>query len=246
MLYKQIKGILSSEKEHILQNGFVALRGIDLSVQLDIVEPFNSFACYWNNLKTDSFMHDGGKYRQRRIGKFSYYNSDDKLVFHPNETDFFQSKYVNAVNGGIRRNFLVIEHNFAKSLLLNKLIRYCLSLIPVFGYKFVKINTHLFRVVCNSTMVGLPTPEGIHRDGHHYVSQHLIARYQVRGGISGIYDLDENPLLHCQLNWPLDSLILDDQRVKHDVSPVFPKFDDQEGYRDVLIIDYNFLDEDYL
>lgn len=31
-------------------------------------------------------------------------------------------------------------------------------------------------------MQGNPTPEGIHKDGHTFISMHMIGRYNIEGG----------------------------------------------------------------
>ncbi|WP_373691143.1 2OG-Fe dioxygenase family protein [Endozoicomonas sp. SESOKO3] len=56
-----------------------------------------------------------------------------------------------------------------------------------------------------------------------------------------MYSNKNVPIEHKQLNWFLDSIIINDEVVKHDVSPLFPALQDQPGWRDMLIIDYNFV-----
>jgi hypothetical protein len=47
----------------------------------------------------------------------------------------------------------------------------------------------------------------------------------VFGGISGIYQLtNDQPIMHKQLCEFFDTIILDDRVLRHDVLPIFPKF----------------------
>ncbi|WP_122055730.1 2OG-Fe dioxygenase family protein [Vibrio sp. Evd11] len=198
---------------------------------------------YWDDLPLDTYMGDGGTYRQRRFGSFEYC-LNTKALKKSSQNYFYQSKDINPLNGGNNRTFEDVCDDFSSSDFLKSLINYCLDFIPINkceGKKLV-INTHLFRVIADGNQLGLPTPEGIHRDGHHFVSQHLIQRKNINGGISGIYTPEEkSPLIHKLLNNSFDTIIVDDNRVKHDVSPISCDSLLERGLRDMLIIDYNFV-----
>ncbi len=200
------------------------------------------FTAYWNDLEPDRFMQDDGLYRKRRFGRYLYNQESASLVAIEGDLDFYQSKEINQVNGGKSRKFAPVSEDFAKNEFLTKIVRGCLKIIAVRKphYTTLIINTHLIRIICGPSFVGLPTPEGIHSDGHCFVSQHLIKRQNVYGGVSGIYDRNNEPVAHHQLNKFMDSILLEDSVVKHDVSPVFSADKKSEGYRDMLIIDYNF------
>ncbi|MDA0117516.1 2OG-Fe dioxygenase family protein [Vibrio sp. T11.5] len=198
---------------------------------------------YWDDLPMDAYMGDGGTYRQRRFGCFEYC-LDSKVLKKSTQNYFYQSKEINPLNGGNDRKFETVCDEFSSSGFLKGLVDYCLDFIPLNKYegKNLVINTHLFRVIADGNQLGLPTPEGIHRDGHHFVSQHLIQRKNINGGISGIYTpKEEKPLIHKLLNDSFDTIIVDDNRVKHDVSPISCSSPNERGIRDMLIIDYNFV-----
>jgi hypothetical protein len=200
----------------------------------------NEFKSYWHNLRQDRYVNNNIAARKRRIGKFKY--AKEKLKFIEGDNSFLQAKSINSLNGGNVRYFAETEKNFCSHILLEKIIEYVLKIIPVSNYNSVNINTHLFRVECSSQeKISFPTPEGIHRDGHDFISQHLISRNNIFGGISGIYHLKyDRPVIHKQLYESFDTIILNDRVFRHDVSPIFPQQDKQLAYRDMLIIDYNF------
>lgn len=202
----------------------------------------NKFTEYWNDLEPDQFMNDKGLYRRRRFGRYQYHRESSSLSVIEGDHDFYQSEDINQLNGGKCRKFAPVHNDFAADLFLTNVINRCLAIISVKKpeYDSLTINTHLIRIICGADIVGLPTPEGIHRDGHCFVSQHLIGRKNVYGGVSGIYDSNNEPVLHYQLSHFMDTILIDDSIVKHDVSPVFSADKINEGSRDMLIIDYNF------
>jgi hypothetical protein len=203
-------------------------------------DEIEEFKAYWNNLRQDRYINHDIASRKRRIGKFEY--NEGKLKLIKGDNSFFQRKSINQLNGGNVRYFEAVEKSFCSHILLEEIIKYVLKIIPVSNYDLININTHLFRIECsNREKISFPTPEGIHQDGHDFISQHLISRNNVFGGISGIYQLaNDQPIMHKQLCESFDTIILDDRVLRHDVSPIFPKLDKQLGYRDMLIIDYNF------
>ncbi len=233
---------VSFHKHEFNEQGFTLIKGKDVINYLGNSWSQDFIEKYWNNLELDKFMTDGGTYRQRRFGRYKFDLMKQELMLIEGENDFYQSKQLNHLNGGIIREFAPVDSEFAKSETLNLIVKYCLSILPIniSEYKSLSINTHLFRVICTGSGLSLPTPEGIHRDGHSFVSQHLISKNNIHGGISGIYDNNNSPILHRQLYNSMDTIIIDDTKVKHDVSPVLSMNNYNEGYRDMLIIDYNF------
>ncbi|MES2525563.1 MAG: 2OG-Fe dioxygenase family protein [Bdellovibrionota bacterium] len=198
------------------------------------------FQSFWNNLPTDQHMADGGVYRQRRFGVYHYIPGKG-LAFKGNE-HFFQSKNVNKLNGGVARSFETVEHGFAHDPVLISLLYWDLYQLPEFvRSKKLKVYIHQIRILANPLMTGNPTPEGIHQDGHLYVAQHLVKRNNVSGGTSQIYNLDKFPVFTTTLKNPLDTLIVNDPYVFHSVTPITSLSDN--GTRDMLLVDFNFLEE---
>ena len=94
--------------------------------------------------------------------------------------------------------------------------------------------------------MGKPSPEGIHQDGEEYFGVLLINRYNISGGKSIIYDLNENILNEFELVKPGDSYIVSDKLVKHSVTPIEVIDASDIGFRDVLIINYRVYTDDLL
>jgi hypothetical protein len=67
-----------------------------------------------------------------------------------------------------------------------------------------------------------------------------MCRQNIEGGESTIYDLKRRPLEQFTMREPMDSMILEDPRIMHGVTPVTPADGQTVGRRDVLGIDFLF------
>ena len=228
-------------KQELATKGYSLIDGSEFIALLGDCWIEENIAHFWNDLEVDKYMQDGGVYRKRRFGHYQFKLPERTLNLKEDNTEFFQGKDINTLNGGVKRNFFPVSEDFAKSNTLKKIVGYCERLLPIDSgeFEFLTINTHLIRIISKGSSLGLPTPEGIHRDGHNFVSQHLISRENIYGGISGLYSNNEKPIVHRQLYNPMDTIIIDDTKVKHDVSPILQINPDLPGHRDMLIIDYN-------
>lgn len=102
-----------------------------------------------------------------------------------------------------------------------------------------RVEMHQFRIEPESRRVGLPTPEGSHRDGVDWVFVTLIARHNVAGGVTAITDETGRSLGSFELRQPLDAVFLDDHRVWHGVTPLRLEVPRQPGYRDALVLTFS-------
>ena len=193
---------------------------------------------YWNNLVTDNYMADGGRYRLRRYGQFEI-NSGSMLLKQLRHQPYSQPGSVNKLNGGIKRIFEPLEKSFCSNLLL---LNYLGFLRQVYDHAKGErcdwnIRLHPYRVLASSATSGLPTPEGLHRDGVTFISALMIRRFNILGGETTVTDMDEKPLFRQQLNHPFDLLVGDDKVTKHMVSPISPNdLSLTDAYRDVLVV----------
>lgn len=129
---------------------------------------------------------------------------------------FYQSKDNNMLNGGTLRKFETIEASIINNTFLDLLIKKNLSKIDSYAEWLVHI--HQIRIICTENEAGNPTPEGIHRDGHQYVAQILIAKNGVCGGVSRIYDNNKALIFSKKLESPLDTILVNDKKSYHDVT----------------------------
>jgi hypothetical protein len=97
---------------------------------------------------------------------------------------------------------------------------------------------HQFRIEAVAGQAARPTPEGAHRDGVDWVCVMLVNRCNVSSGITHIYDSNGGSLRQFTLIDPLDTVFVDDTRVRHGVTPIEPLDASRKAFRDVLILTY--------
>jgi hypothetical protein len=129
----------------------------------------------------------------------------------------------------------VSDHTLARpvwSTLLLKLAHVC-SIIK--GEQPWHIEAHQFRID-TSNGIGRPTPEGAHRDGVDFVAILLAARENVSGGESRIFEFNGRHGQRFTLSEPWQLLLLDDQKVIHESTPIQPTA--TGGHRDTLVLTF--------
>ena len=196
---------------------------------------WDAFRASWNDLALDTYMADGGRYRRRRHAVFAV--DDDAIVRMPHQPHY-QSLDYNTLNGGIPRWFEPITDGDGPSL--HTIIEFCQrlfgSLVPASTRWHVEV--HQFRIEARPGAKGLPTPEGLHRDGVDYVLVLLVNRQNIGSGTTTIHGLDRRLLGSFTLTEACDAALVDDARVFHGVTPVEPVDLDLPAYRDVLVVTF--------
>lgn len=189
----------------------------------------------WTDLPADQYMADQGRYRRRRHAVYSVTGSD--LRREPDQPHY-QSLDYNRLNGGVARHFAPIEASIAAGTSLHTLLRYCHALFGPLApaVSCWHIEVHQFRIEASAETPGLPTPEGIHRDGVDYVLVLLIRRRNIASGTTTIHAPDGASLGSFTLTEPFDATFIDDARVFHGVTSVTPLDPALPAYRDVLVV----------
>jgi hypothetical protein len=176
-----------------------------------------AFAASWSDLGADAYMADGGRYRRRRFAAFSVASAG--ILRKPHQPHY-QSRDYNPLNGGVERWFepvtpAIAAHPVTLALLdAGRSVFDSLAAAPPQWH----VEMHQFRIEAREGEAGLPTPEGLHRDGVDFVLVVLVARSNVESGVTSIYDLDRNHLGDFTLTDPLDAVFLQDSRVFHGVT----------------------------
>lgn len=235
MFYK-VKNIINNLK----RQKFAYINAEEVFVKASFINDWNLLRNSWNYLTNDKYMKNDDSYRKRAIGKFLY-DTEIRSLSLLDDTTFYQKREINSYVGGVERTFSPMSHNVASNLILHELIK--ISLDIFLEYKFINnrywnVYVHQFRIEARNGILGNPSPEGIHRDGHTFISMHMINKVNVLGGVSKIYDKNKIGIKEVTLSKPLESILLDDNEMFHDVSPIELK-SDSYGFRDVMVIDYN-------
>jgi hypothetical protein len=194
----------------------------------------------WDHLELDHYLDHGAKFRLRRYGRYYWSPADDIFATLPHEP-YFQPEDENAYAGGIARDFAPLLPDTQRNPFLHALVRATFACLPVADDrqgKIWEVRIHQLRVVASPVEPGLPAPEGIHQDGTDFLTLHLVRRQNIVGGESTIYDLDRKPIQRFTMRETLDSLILEDPRIMHGVTPVHSADGRTLGIRDLMGVDF--------
>jgi hypothetical protein len=187
----------------------------------------------WDDLQPDRYLKDGGSYRKRRHSCFVA--DQGELVQAPHRAHW-QSEEYNALHGGMRRWFEPMQADViaqpAWSRLLQALAEICTGLK---GAQPWYVEAHQFRID-TADGIGRPTPEGAHRDGVDLVAVLLVGRNGISGGETRVFDATGPDGQRFTLTEPWTLMLLDDERVIHESTPIQPVGD--YGYRDTLVLTY--------
>ena len=188
---------------------------------------------FWEGLPRDPYLKDGGRYRFRRHASYEIENNHLNLVPH---RAHWQSVDYNALHGGIERWFEPVQVGLLNDPTWQSLL---LGLAQVLsGLKPVKtwfVEAHQFRIDTTDG-IGRPTPEGAHRDGVDFVAVFLLGRVGIKGGETRIFDTSGSAGLRFTLAQPWSVLLMNDERMIHESTPIQPLGD--YGYRDTLVLTF--------
>ena len=187
----------------------------------------------WDDLPPDNFLRDGGRYRWRRHSCFIV--GPDSVTQVPHRAHYQPLEY-NALHGGMLRMFEPVAPRTVLLPVWSELLR-CIARVcsAVKGARPWYVEAHQFRIG-TSNGIGRPTPEGAHRDGVDFVAILLVARDNVSGGESRIFEADGPHGQRFTLNEPWTLILLDDQRVIHESTPIQPLA--EGGHRDTLVLTF--------
>lgn len=225
------------------QDGLSLLTPTDLSATLALAQPhwtqdWNAVVDSWNRLPPDAHLKDGGHYRKRRHACFIQQMASGEVAQTPHRAHWQPTDY-NALHGGFERWFDPVEPAVARAAAWT-------ALLGAFGKLFAQvqpvarwfIEAHQFRIDTTGGM-GRPTPEGAHRDGVNFVVVLLVARQGVKGGETRVFDANGPHGMRFLMQSPLTALLLDDERVIHETTPILPlEAAAPDGHRDTLVLTY--------
>ena len=151
------------------------------------------------------------------------------------DINFYQSQKFNTYNGDNIRKYDNIDITLLKDdcfkFLVNSFVETINTYNPLELVKYIQV--HQIRVYAENEKTNL-VPEGIHQDGYNIVGIACIARKNIKGGINLVYDSSKKLINNLQLAEG-EMLILNDNKLYHDVLPIELYKEHDEGYRDILV-----------
>ncbi|MGG5886296.1 2OG-Fe dioxygenase family protein [Falsiroseomonas sp. HC035] len=193
------------------------------------------FAASFEDLALDAHMGDGGRYRLRRHATFAAAPGKAGIARQPHRPHR-QALAHNRLNGDVDRWFEPVLPEVEPALA--PLLAFCRDLAD--GLQSAPaswdIEVHQFRILGQPGTPGLPTPEGVHRDGVDLVFIMLVGRRNVSGGRTLIQDAEGRALAEVELAEPGQAMVLDDHRIRHGVTPIAPLEAGVPATRDVLVV----------
>ena len=190
----------------------------------------------WHDLPADPHLRDGGHYRKRRHGSFIVDGTQVEAV--PQRAHWQPLDY-NALHGGIERWFEPLPDTLLRDAAWAQLLGAlggCASALR--GTQRWFVEAHPFRIDTGAQGIGRPTPEGAHRDGVDLVAVILVARHNVKGGETRVFDARGPQGLRFTLAEPWSTLLLDDARVIHETTPIQPVNAALPAQRDTLVLTF--------
>lgn len=221
-----VVGALKRDGEAVLAPSSLGVLGVTADA-LETLRP-----C-WDDLPPDGYLRDGGRYRFRRHGCFVA--DGDTLTLSPHRAHWQPVDY-NALHGGIQRWYVPLAQEMVASPAWTALLLGLARVTSAFkGQRPWFIEAHPFRID-TSDGIGRPTPEGAHRDGVDLVAVLMVGRHQIKGGESRVFEAHGPAGQRFTMTQPWTTLLLDDERVIHETTPIQPLEAGERGWRDTLVI----------
>ncbi|MER5218310.1 2OG-Fe dioxygenase family protein [Streptomyces sp. NPDC002838] len=176
----------------------------------------------FEDLADDQWLKTDYVFRQRRFSLFAV-DVEERRVESLEDRAFFQSTELNPYAGGVHRKFEPLAARTRVNPFLIQLMWDVLAVLPedrVASARTWEIGVHLMRILARPDRPGYPAPEGMHHDGHAFTSITLIGRSGATGGRSRFADLQGDVYRELELEEPLDTVVFEDPRCLHDVTPV--------------------------
>jgi hypothetical protein len=187
----------------------------------------------WAELPADEYLKDGGRYRTRRHACFVVEGAALEQVPH---RAHWQPVEYNALHGGMQRWFAPVLPVTVAQPAWQQLMRALGEVASgLRGARRWHVEAHQFRID-TADGIGRPTPEGAHRDGVDLVAVALVARHNVKGGETRVFEADGRRGERFTLTEPWSLLLLDDARVIHESTPIQPLAEGEPGWRDTLVV----------
>jgi hypothetical protein len=227
---------LSGRDTALAERGYCLLGAQDVCAWIQATRAqLDRLHATWNALPPDAYLRDGGRYRRRRHSCFVV--DGDAVTPVPHRAHWQPLEY-NALHGGMQRWFEPMELAVVADPVWQGLLAHVGEAVSALrGARPWHVEAHPFRIDTTDG-IGRPTPEGAHRDGVDLVAVFMLERHGIKGGESRVFEADGPAGQRFTLTEPWSLLLLDDERVIHETTPIQPLVPGELGWRDTLVLTY--------
>lgn len=227
---------LAGLDQSLKTQGFALISAADVRQWLSATpDELQALHSGWNDLPADGYLKDGGHYRRRRHSCFEVRGEQVQQVPH---RAHWQPLEYNALHGGMQRLFEPMDPALVARPVWPRLLGRVGAVVSALrGEQPWFVEAHTFRIDTTDG-IGRPTPEGAHRDGVDLVAVFMLERHLIKGGESRVFEANGPAGQRFTLLEPWSLLLLDDQRVIHESTPIQPLQADGFGWRDTLVLTY--------
>ena len=232
-----VRGDVARCAEAVSAEGFASLSRTELEPLADS-DAWDELGQFWDGMPPDDELIQAGfNCRFRRFGRLRATVTGDDVTFDALPYRPFRQDSIQ-MWAGKERVFARADAEVLLHPAMRVLVGFdALVATSLTGQVDWLVSVHLIRVIADPDQPGTPTPEGRHRDGHMYVGMHLLQRTDCDGGLSRVFREPPAPAAEMVLRDRLDSLIVDDRRLTHQVTPILAGR--SHGVRDMLLVDLN-------
>jgi hypothetical protein len=231
--------VLEQMLPELQAKGYAVLGAQDVArwAQCSLSE-LNALSPDWQAMPSDLYLKDGGRYRRRR---HSCFEVEEGVLTPVPHRAHWQSLDYNALHGGMQRWFEPMRAETVDMAAWQRLLRafgQTAQALQLFKHPDARpakgcIEAHQFRIDTTEG-IGRPTPEGAHRDGVDLVGVFLVNRTGIKGGETRVFESNSSAGQRFTLTEPWSLLLLDDERVIHETTPIQPLV--TNGHRDTLVL----------
>jgi len=172
-----------------------------------------ALAVSFEHLPVDEYLRSGT--RRRRYSWFA--GTPDNLMKLPHKVFYQTEKYEGRPD--IHREFDEIDASVYKHSSFQNIVE-CYVQVTGINLANTPVEVHQLRVSCGDGFDGNPSPEGVHRDGCHYLGVFVVGRTGVIGGETSVHENKTDGPIYSAVLSPGQFLFVDDEKLMHHALPM--------------------------
>lgn len=232
---------LKETRQQMANIGFCYLKGDDFVLTENQNLAFRRVQDHFNVLPRDPYDEVANRYRQ--LSRYVLIPFAGLLIPRPEQASLYkQDVAFNDETKVVERQFEALPERIYSCEFIRALIVHDFQNSPFDEYSLslpIDVGVHFIRLLAEPGKPGVAVPNRLHKDGEPFTWIHLVNRKGVTGGENVITDNSQaNVLCETTLNNSLDSIGIADDRVWHQVKPVYAEEQVNVGFRDVILIDF--------